>query len=192
EDGRQAFADGPGDNRMPGGAYHNQFWFPFPDSHTFLALGVHGQMIYMNPEANVVGVKLSSWALPQDATKLFPTIRAFEALAMAVTSPAVAAPAVAEPSHPGTHAPSWCSARSCEWRCVTVCGRGHCAAVERTSRGRGRGSRAVTHANVCPDRHIRCRTRTQICERRQPAMADSLCRDHVCDRFTAKERDHDT
>ena len=85
---RQAFADGPGDNRMPGGAYHNQFWFPFPDSHAFLALGIHGQMIYMNPGANVVGVKLSSWRLPQDAAKLFPTIRAFEAVAMAVNSPA--------------------------------------------------------------------------------------------------------
>ncbi|WP_366933899.1 serine hydrolase domain-containing protein [Brevibacterium renqingii] len=85
---RQAFADGPGDNRMPGGAYHNQFWFPFPDSHAFLALGIHGQMIYINPGANVVGVKLSSWGLPQDAAKLFPTIRAFEALAAAVNSPA--------------------------------------------------------------------------------------------------------
>ncbi|MEY8569303.1 serine hydrolase domain-containing protein [Brevibacterium linens] len=88
EDVRQAFADGPGDNRMPGGAYHNQFWFPFPDSHAFLALGIHGQMIYMNPGANVLGVKLSSWGLPQDAAKLFPTIRAFEALAKAVNSPA--------------------------------------------------------------------------------------------------------
>ena len=45
-------------------------------------------MIYMNPGANVLGVKLSSWGLPQDATKLFPTIRAFEALAKAVNSPA--------------------------------------------------------------------------------------------------------
>jgi CubicO group peptidase (beta-lactamase class C family) len=69
---RQAFADGPGDNRMPGGAYHNQFWFPFPDSHAFLALGIHGQMIYMNPGANIVGVKFSSWGLPQDAGEAVP------------------------------------------------------------------------------------------------------------------------
>ena len=73
---------------MPGGAYHKQFWFPFPDSHAFLALGIHGQMIYMNPGADVLGVKLSSWGLPQDAGKLLPTIRAFEALAKAVNSPA--------------------------------------------------------------------------------------------------------
>ncbi|MGO1563802.1 MAG: serine hydrolase domain-containing protein [Brevibacterium aurantiacum] len=86
---RQAFADGPDDNRMPGGMYHNQFWFPFPDSHAFLALGIHGQMIYMNPGANFVGVKLSSWGLPQDARKLFPTIRAFDALAKSVSTPVV-------------------------------------------------------------------------------------------------------
>ncbi|HEY5821047.1 MAG TPA: serine hydrolase, partial [Propionibacteriaceae bacterium] len=28
-DSRQAFADSPGDNRMPGGMYRNQFWFPY-------------------------------------------------------------------------------------------------------------------------------------------------------------------
>ncbi|WP_309130428.1 serine hydrolase [Brevibacterium sp.] len=84
-DTRQAFADSPGDNRMPGGMYRNQFWFPYPDSHAFLALGIHGQMIYMNPGASFVGVKLSSWGLPQDATKLFPTIRAFDAIANAVS-----------------------------------------------------------------------------------------------------------
>ena len=84
EDTRQAFADSPGDNRMPGGMYRNQFWFPFPDSHAFLALGIHGQMVYINPGASFVGVKLSSWGLPQDAKKLFPTIRAFDALAKAV------------------------------------------------------------------------------------------------------------
>ncbi|WP_193072607.1 MULTISPECIES: serine hydrolase domain-containing protein [unclassified Brevibacterium] len=88
-DTRKAFAEGPDDNRMPGGMYRNQFWFPFPDSHAFLALGIHGQMIYMNPGANFVGVKLSSWGLPQDAAKLFPTIRAFDALAKAVTTPFV-------------------------------------------------------------------------------------------------------
>ena len=88
-DSRDAFADGPDDNRMPGGMYRNQFWFPYPDSHAFLALGIHGQMIYMNPGANFVGVKLSSWGLPQDARKLFPTIRAFDALAAAVSSPVV-------------------------------------------------------------------------------------------------------
>src|SRR5699024_270919 len=88
EDVRQAFADGPGDNRMPGGAYHNQLWFPFPDSPAFRPLGIHGQMSYMNPAPNFAGLMLSSWGVPQDAAILRPTIHAFEALDMAVNSPA--------------------------------------------------------------------------------------------------------
>src|SRR5699024_2976902 len=218
EDVRQAFADGPGDNRMPGGAYHNQFWFPFPDSHAFLALGIHGQMIYMNPGANVLRVKLSSWGLPQDAAKLFPTIRAFEALAMAVNSPPQSPPVsrtITPPlasQRPASaivprrwqlrqslshhvpvlpHPPGAALGHASEGACRPA-GEGTARWARPLHGRRGRGSRTVTHANVCPDRHIRCRTRTQNCERRQPAMADSLCRDHVCDRFTAKERDHDT
>ena len=77
----EAFAASPGDNMMPGGRYHNQLWFPYPNSNVALALGIHGQMIYMNPVNKMVCVKLSSWPLPQDASKLFPTIRAFDAIA---------------------------------------------------------------------------------------------------------------
>ncbi|WP_404286852.1 serine hydrolase domain-containing protein [Glutamicibacter arilaitensis] len=81
EDQLKAFADSPGDNMMPGGHYRNQIWFPYPKSNVALALGIHGQMIYMNPATKMVCVKLSSWPLPQDASKLFPTIRAFDAIA---------------------------------------------------------------------------------------------------------------
>ncbi|WP_431710175.1 serine hydrolase domain-containing protein [Glutamicibacter uratoxydans] len=89
-DSRQAFEDSPGDNRMPGGMYRNQIWFPYPGSDVALALGIHGQMIYMNPNTNTVGVKLSSWPYPQDPGRLFPTIRAFDAIAnhLAATQPA--------------------------------------------------------------------------------------------------------
>lgn len=89
-DSRQAFEDSPGDNRMPGGMYRNQIWFPYPGSDVALALGIHGQMIYMNPNTNTVGVKLSSWPYPQDPGRLFPTIRAFDAIAnhLASTQPA--------------------------------------------------------------------------------------------------------
>jgi len=34
----------------------------------------------MDPATKLVAVKLSSWPLAQDASKLFPTIRAFEAI----------------------------------------------------------------------------------------------------------------
>jgi CubicO group peptidase (beta-lactamase class C family) len=80
-DSREAFAASPGDNRMPGGMYRNQFWFPYPDRRLLLCLGIHGQMVYVNPAAGVVGVKLSSWELPQNAAFLFDTIAAFDAIA---------------------------------------------------------------------------------------------------------------
>jgi CubicO group peptidase (beta-lactamase class C family) len=80
-DSRAAFAASPDDNRMPGGMYRNQFWFPHPGNNVLLCLGIHGQMIYVNRAANVVAAKLSSWPEPQDAAKLFPTIAAFDEIA---------------------------------------------------------------------------------------------------------------
>jgi CubicO group peptidase (beta-lactamase class C family) len=80
-DSREAFADSPGDNRMPGGMYRNQMWFPYEGNDVVLCLGIHGQMVYINRPAQVVAVKLSSWPLPQDASKLFTTLRAFDAIA---------------------------------------------------------------------------------------------------------------
>lgn len=58
-----------GDNRLfqepyteytPNGAYRNQFWIPDVDKKAFMARGVFGQMIYIDPENNIVVVKLSS------------------------------------------------------------------------------------------------------------------------------------
>ena len=71
----------PKDSRMPGGMYRNQCWFPYPGSNVLLCLGIHGHMIYVNRAAHLVATKLSSWPLPQDATKLFPTIAAFDEIA---------------------------------------------------------------------------------------------------------------
>jgi len=66
---------------MPGGMYRNQFWIPYPGPDVLLCLGIHGQMIYINRPAQLVGVKLSSWPLPQDAWKYFATMAAFDAIA---------------------------------------------------------------------------------------------------------------
>lgn len=84
-DSRAAFANSPDDNRMPGGMYRNHMWFPYAGNNVILALGIHGQMIYINRSAQLVGVKLSSWPLPQDASKLFSTLFAFDAIATALT-----------------------------------------------------------------------------------------------------------
>lgn len=78
---RQAFAASPGDNRMPGGMYRNQCWFPYDGDNVMLCLGIHGQMIYVNRAADMVAAKLSSWPVPQDSTKLLPTVAAFDAIA---------------------------------------------------------------------------------------------------------------
>lgn len=80
-DSRAAFAASPDDNRMPGGMYRNQCWLPHPGADVLVCLGIHGQMIYVNRAAGIVAAKLSSWPLPQDPTKLFPTIAAFDAIA---------------------------------------------------------------------------------------------------------------
>lgn len=86
-DSRAAFAASSGDNRMPGGMYRNQFWFPYPDRPVLLCLGIHGQMIYLNRTAAVVAVKLSSWPTPQDAWRLFATLAAFDAISAHVGGP---------------------------------------------------------------------------------------------------------
>ena len=78
-DSRDAFATSPEPTLMPGGMYRNGFWFPGASSDVMLALGIHGQMIYMNRATGVVGVKVSSWPTPQHPEKLFWTLRAFEA-----------------------------------------------------------------------------------------------------------------
>lgn len=77
-DSRQAFADSPTVSLMPGGMYRNQFWLPFPDRDVLLCLGIHGQMVYANCDTGLVGAKLSSWPEPQNATKLFSALRAFD------------------------------------------------------------------------------------------------------------------
>lgn len=83
-DSREAFANAHEPTLMPGGMYRNGFWFPGESGDVMLALGIHGQMIYMNRLTGVVGVKLSSWPTPQDPEKLFWTVRAFEAASWAL------------------------------------------------------------------------------------------------------------
>ena len=80
-DSRDAFAASLSDNLMPGGMYRNQYWFPSADPDVLACLGIHGQMLYVNRRAEVVAAKLSSWASPQDAARLFATLDAFDAVA---------------------------------------------------------------------------------------------------------------
>lgn len=46
---------------LPTGAYHNQFWVEGGSSSAYMARGVFGQFIYIDPEAEFAAIKLSSW-----------------------------------------------------------------------------------------------------------------------------------
>jgi len=80
-DVRDAFARSVNEPYLPGGWYRNQFWFvPGDNGPILLCLGIHGQMVFVEWSTGLVGVKLSSWPLPQDSEKLIATIEAFRAI----------------------------------------------------------------------------------------------------------------
>lgn len=84
EDSREAFAATHSPTGMPGGHYRNQIWVPFPDRSVFLALGIHGQMVYINQQTGVVGVKLSTWPTAQNGALFYDTLGAFESISSAL------------------------------------------------------------------------------------------------------------
>ena len=80
-DVRAAFADSDNEPFLPGGWYRNQFWFvPGHNGPVLLCLGIHGQMIHVDPATRTVCVKFSSWPDPQNPAHLIDTIRAFGAV----------------------------------------------------------------------------------------------------------------
>ncbi|UJH70336.1 serine hydrolase [Ornithinimicrobium sp. INDO-MA30-4] len=86
-DVREAFAASDNEPYLPGGWYRNQFWVvPGDNGPIMLALGIHGQMVFVEQSTGTVGVKLSSWPLPQDADKLVSTIEAFRSIARHLAS----------------------------------------------------------------------------------------------------------
>lgn len=50
-----------GRGHFPNGRYRNQFWIEDARRPAHLCLGIFGQHIYVDPEAGLVAVKLSSW-----------------------------------------------------------------------------------------------------------------------------------
>ncbi len=79
-DSRQAFAASPDDTELPGGMYRNQMWFPYPGSNIVLCLGMCGQMIYINRDAQMVAAKLSTQPHSHEPHML-DTLCAFDAAA---------------------------------------------------------------------------------------------------------------
>jgi len=64
--------------------YRNQFWVPFVDRHVLLCLGIHGQLVWVDRDRQIVVAKLSHWPYPQDLDMLLDTVRAIEALTAAL------------------------------------------------------------------------------------------------------------
>ncbi|MGO4440384.1 serine hydrolase domain-containing protein [Rhizobium sp. RAF56] len=46
---------------LPNGSYHNQFWIEDQERRAYMARGVFGQLIYIDPESEFATVVLSSW-----------------------------------------------------------------------------------------------------------------------------------
>ncbi len=85
-DSRAAFADSAAAPFLPGGWYRNQCWvMPGPHGDVLLGLGIHGQLLRVDPATRTVMVKLSSWQTAQDPRTLHDTFRACEAIAAAVS-----------------------------------------------------------------------------------------------------------
>ncbi len=68
----------------PGYSYHNQWWILHNADGAYEASGVHGQMIHVNPAAEMVVVKLSSHPVAGAGFTHPLTLRAWAALAQAV------------------------------------------------------------------------------------------------------------
>lgn len=84
-DSREKFAASGNATWLPGGAYRNQFWLPGNGRDVLLCLGIHGQLIWIEPARRLVVVKLSSWPLPQDVTKLLDTFAAIDMIGFQLT-----------------------------------------------------------------------------------------------------------
>jgi CubicO group peptidase (beta-lactamase class C family) len=68
---------------LPNGAYRNQFWIEEVGKPVLLGRGVFGQMLYIDPEAEFVGVVLSSWpdfVAPDRTRKTIAAMRAMRAM----------------------------------------------------------------------------------------------------------------
>ncbi len=92
EDSKDAFAATESPTGMPGGHYRNQIWVPYRNRSVLLALGIHGQMVYINQRAGVTAVKLSTWPHAQDGVAFYDTLGAFESISRALAPETVPVP----------------------------------------------------------------------------------------------------
>lgn len=79
-----AFAEAKYADTAPGGAYHNFWWINKPPTGVIMALGVGGQIIYVDTERDFVAVKFSSQPEYENAEMEANELRGLEAIAASV------------------------------------------------------------------------------------------------------------
>ncbi len=84
---REAFARSEYAGVFPNPSYRNQFWVAAPGHPVIQALGIHGQSIYINPEAQLVVTKFSTQPQAVDILMFQDAFLGAEALAEALSKP---------------------------------------------------------------------------------------------------------
>lgn len=64
--------------------YSNQWWTLGGERRAFTGLGVHGQFLFVDPDSETVIVKTSAWNDADDDTRSLETLRALEAIVLAL------------------------------------------------------------------------------------------------------------
>jgi CubicO group peptidase (beta-lactamase class C family) len=64
--------------------YQYQWWIPYGHDRAFVAMGIYGQMIYVNPAKRVVIVQSSAWKEPDTDAQWDESLKCFEAIAAKV------------------------------------------------------------------------------------------------------------
>ena len=65
---------------LPHGAYHNQFWIEDVRRRSYVARGIFGQFIFVDPQADFAAVKLSTWPEFTSPDRALDTLAAFRAI----------------------------------------------------------------------------------------------------------------
>ncbi len=80
-----AFAPLPtGKNDAAFQGYAYQWWIPYGKDHAFEAMGIYGQLIYVNPKKHVVIVQAAAWPEPDTDARWDETQRVVDTIAAAV------------------------------------------------------------------------------------------------------------
>lgn len=83
---KEAFQRSDKATRYPQGHYRNQWWVPYDDGRVLLGSGIYGQSLFIDLERDVVIVKLSSLPVAFETEIYGDFLRAWNAVASAITN----------------------------------------------------------------------------------------------------------